>query len=88
MPVKRSHSTLVFFKGACYAIRGAEKSFVGSKLHENVQIRSFSGSYFPIFGVNTERYSVSLRIQSKCWKIRKGEKSVFTHFSRSEVRRY
>ena len=26
--------------------------------------------YFPAFGLNRERYSVSLRIQSECWKIR------------------
>ena len=26
-------------------------------------------SYFPHFGLNTERYGVSLRIQSKCGKI-------------------
>ena len=31
---------------------------------------SESGSYFPAFGLNTERYSVSLRIQSECRKIR------------------
>ena len=35
-----------------------------------VGIRSFSGPYFPAFGLNTERYSLSLRIQSKCGKIR------------------
>ena len=29
----------------------------------------FSGPYFPVFGLNTERYSVSLRIQSECGKI-------------------
>ena len=28
----------------------------------------FSGSYFPAFGLNAERYGVSLRIQSKCGK--------------------
>ena len=31
---------------------------------KNVRIRSNSGPYFPAFGLNTERYSVSLRIQS------------------------
>ena len=31
--------------------------------------RIFSGPYFPAFGLNTERYAVSLRIQSKCGKI-------------------
>ena len=30
----------------------------------------FSGPYFPAFGLNTERYEVSLRIQSACGKIR------------------
>ena len=29
----------------------------------------FSGPYFPPFGLNTVRYSVSLRFQSKCGKI-------------------
>ena len=33
-------------------------------------IRSFPGPYFPAFGLNKETYSVSLRIQSLCGKIR------------------
>ena len=37
---------------------------------KSVRIRSHSGSYFPAFGLNTESYSVSLRIQSECGKIR------------------
>ena len=38
----------------------------------HVRIRSFSGSYFPAFGVNTEGYSVSFCIQSKyCLQIRR-----------------
>ena len=37
---------------------------------KSVHIWSFSGPYFPAFGLNTERYSVSLRLQSECWKIR------------------
>ena len=32
---------------------------------KNVRIRSNSGPYFPAFGLNTERYSVSLRILLK-----------------------
>ena len=32
-------------------------------------IRSYSGPYFPAFGLNTERYSESLCIQSECGKI-------------------
>ena len=45
---------------------------VGSKQHcvKSVRIRSFSGPYFPAFGMNVERYSVSLRIQSECGKMR------------------
>ena len=37
---------------------------------KNVRIRSYSGPHFPVFGLNTERYRVSLRIQSECRKIR------------------
>ena len=44
---------------------------------KSVDIRSYSGLYFPAFGLNTKRYwlntkrySVSLRIQSECGKIR------------------
>ena len=36
-----------------------------SQCVKSVRIRSFSGPYFPAFGLNTERYSVSLRIQSE-----------------------
>ena len=36
---------------------------------KSVFIRSFPSPYFPAFGLNTERYSVLLRIQSKCCKI-------------------
>ena len=35
-----------------------------------VRIRSFSGPHFPAFWLDTERYSVSFRIQSTCGKIR------------------
>ena len=36
---------------------------------KSVRIRSYSGPYFPAFGVNTERYRVSQRIQSECKKM-------------------
>ena len=42
----------------------------------------FSGPYFPAFGLNTERYEVSIRIQSE-YKIRTRKKPVFGNFSRS-----
>ena len=44
---------------------------------------TFSGPYFPVFGLNTERYGVSVRIQSECGKKRTRKTSVFGHFSRS-----
>ena len=37
---------------------------------KSVRIRSFSGPYFPAFGVKMVRYSVSLRIQYKREKMR------------------
>ena len=42
------------------------------KIHciEFVRIRSYSGPPFPAFGLNTERYAVSLRIQSEFGKMR------------------
>ena len=41
------------------------------------------GPYFPVFGVNTEIYSINLRIQSKYGKIRTRKNSVYGHFLRS-----
>ena len=37
---------------------------------KNVRIRSYSGPHFPAFGLITERYGVSLRMQSKYVKMR------------------
>ena len=45
----------------------------------------FSGPYFPVFGLNTEIYSIDLRIQSECRKIRTWKNSLFKQFSRSDV---
>ena len=42
-----------------------------------------SGPYFPAFGPNTVRYSVSLRIQYECGKIHTRKNSVFGHFLHS-----
>ena len=36
---------------------------------KSVRIRSYAGPHFPAFGLITERYFVSLRIQSECEKI-------------------
>ena len=37
---------------------------------KSVRIRSYSCPYFPVFGLNTERYGVSLRILYQCGKMR------------------
>ena len=39
-------------------------------LHENCPYLGFFWPYFPGFGLNTERYGVSLRIQSEYGKMR------------------
>ena len=44
--------------------------FTSSHCVKNVHIWSFSGPYVPVFRLNTERYFVSVRIQSECGKIR------------------
>ena len=36
----------------------------------SLRIQGYSGLYFPAFGLNTERYGVSLRIQSEYGKAR------------------
>ena len=37
---------------------------------KSVRVRSYSGPHVPAFGLNTKRYFVSLRTQSKCGKMR------------------
>ena len=36
---------------------------------KSVRIRSYSGPHFPAFGLNTDGYGVSFRIQSECGKM-------------------
>ena len=45
----------------------------------------FSGSYFHVFGLNTEIYEVNFHIQSEYRKIRTRKNGVFGHFSRSGI---
>ena len=42
----------------------------GSERCQTSLIRGFSSPYLPALGLNTEKYFVSLRTQSKCGKIR------------------
>ena len=42
-----------------------------------------SGSYFPVFELNTEIYEINLHIWSEYRKVRTRNNSVFRHFSRT-----
>ena len=66
----------------CYR-RTSSANFRGtSHCVKSIQIRSFSGQYFPAFWLNTERYSVkSLRIQYKCAKIQTRKPRIWTFFT-------
>ena len=46
-----------------------EEKISGLHCISGVRIRRYSGPHFPAFGLNTERYSLSLRIQSECGKM-------------------
>ena len=48
-----------------------QRLLFSSKCHciKSVHVRSYSGPYFPAFGLNKENYAVSLHIQSECEKI-------------------
>ena len=58
--------------GDCFCYFPFVRMAKGNLTHcvKSVHIRSYSGPNFPAFELNTERYSVSLRIQSKCGKMR------------------
>ena len=61
------------FPVPCNCLKCAKKTrFVCPVKHsvKSVHVRNYSGSHFLEFELNTERYSVSLRIQSTCGKIR------------------
>ena len=63
-------SNILIILRCSYKIKALRKAKYCVK---SVRIRSFSGAYFPAFGPNTERftiYSVSLRFQCECGKIR------------------
>ena len=74
--------TLWCFQGLWKKTSGMK--WVNDSLREVSKYGPFSGPYFPAFGVNMERYRVSLRIHSECGKIRTRKNSVSGHFSRSD----
>ena len=62
------HAQGVVWRSGCFTFQCYSSKFVPQWLRESVRIRSYSGPYFPAFGLNTERCSVSIRIQSECGK--------------------
>ena len=44
--------------------------FIHQHFVKRARIRSFSGPWFPVFELKSKIYSVNLRIQSECGKIR------------------
>ena len=76
-------------KTLCISCKQKSKKYRLSKISCSItawkvsKYGAFPGPYFPAFALNTERYSVSLCIQSECRKIRARKNSVFGHFSRS-----
>ena len=67
--IKRQYNRLIFNTFSLCAGKLLSKTCTCT-LRKSIRIRSFSGPYFPAFGLNTERYGVFLRIQSKWEKIR------------------
>ena len=52
---------------------------------KSVRIRSFSGPYFPAFGLNMDRYRVSLQNSVRMRENTDQDNSEYGHFSRSEM---
>ena len=72
------------FHDIFYSIMSKIASYAGRRsMRGKCPIRSFSGPYFPAFGLNTEIYGVNLnlRIQSEYRKIRTRKNSVSGPFS-------
>ena len=69
------------FLSLLLVLRAIPKTFTAWKVSK---YKVFSCPYFPSFGLNAERCSVSLCTQSECEKIPTRKNSVFGHFSRSD----
>ena len=62
------------------------KHIISTQCVKRVGIRIFSGPYFPALGLNTERYSVSLRIQSELGKTQTRKTLNMDTFHTSKIR--
>ena len=68
-PKRTNFFNWISFHGSWRFI-GQQGKKVNHHCVKSVRIRSYSGPYFPAFGLNPEGYGVYLRIQSECGKIR------------------
>ena len=83
------HNFFFFFKKRS-GTRTSVPSFISAWFFHyvnSVQMRSFYGPYFPVFGLNADIYTINHRIQSEYREIRTRKNSVFGHISRS-VQKY
>ena len=90
-PEKQNRAVMGKYSIYCTPLLLTRKSN-GKKQHikhahcvKSVQMRSFCGPYFPVFGLNTEIYCVNLCIQLEVWKIWTRKNSVFGHFPYSGI---
>ena len=68
----------------CYLVE--IKEYASSKhCVKSVHIQSSSGPHFPAFGLNTETYSESLRIRSKCGKMPTRITPNLSHFPYKDI---
>ena len=68
--MKSETFTLYLFDNHANLLGAQNRSFSFIHCVKSVRIWSYSGPYFPTFGVNTERYSIFLCINFECGKIR------------------
>ena len=73
----------MFLVGQSYTMGDEVKPCKEQRCVKNVRTRSYSGPYFPPFGLNTEKYGLSLRIQSECPENTDQINSEYGHFLRS-----
>ena len=77
--------TIVIIQFTIYTIYKDFASRINFTAQKVSKYRVISGPYFPVFRLNTEIYSVNLRIQSKYRKIWTRNNSIFEHFLRSDL---
>ena len=83
LPLFKIFFRVIFYLAVAFQRLWFPKAVMWYPHFRESKYKVFSGPYFPVFGLSTERYSVSLRIQSECEKIRTRKNSLFGHFSRS-----